>query len=115
MATNSDNEATRKERVRAMRQRTAQLEREGMYWTEDEKEQQRQSIWDGLDITEIALNLQRTEMAILQQAQLMGLYGKARKCPSRKQKGKCLCEQCLQKESCPSYLGRQNSDATPSD
>lgn len=107
MATNSDNEATRKERVRAMRQRTAQLEREGMYWTEDEKEQLRQSIWDGLDITEIALNLQRTEMAILQQAQLMGLYGKARKCPSRKQKGKCLCEQCLQKESCASYLDRK--------
>ena len=114
MAANSDNETKRKERVRAMRQRTAQLEREGMYWTEDEKEQLRQSIWDGLDITEIALNLQRTEMAILQQAQLMGLYGKARKCPSRKQKGKCLCEQCLQKESCTSYLNRQNSDATPS-
>ena len=33
MTVNSDNEATRKERVRAMRQRTAQLEREGMYWT----------------------------------------------------------------------------------
>ena len=115
MTVNSDNEATRKERVRAMRQRTAQLEREGMYWTEDEKEQLKRSIWDGVDITEIALSLQRTEMAVLQQAQLMGLYGKARNCPPRKQKGKCLCEQCLQKESCPSYLGRQNSDATPSD
>ena len=107
MATNSDHEATRKERVRAMRQRTAQLEREGMYWTEDEKEQLRQSIWDDVDITEIALNLQRTEMAVLQQAQLMGLYGKARNCPPRKQKGKCLCEQCLQKGTCASYLDRK--------
>ena len=93
MAANSDNETKRKERVRAMRQRTAQLEREGMYWTEDEKEHLRQSIWDGLDITEIALNLQRTEMAVLQQAQLMGLYGKVRNCLPRKQKGKCLCAQ----------------------
>lgn len=115
MAANSDNETKRKERVRAMRQRTAQLEREGMYWTEDEKVQLRQSIWDDLDITEIALNLQRTEMAVLQQAQLMGLYRKARNCPPRKQKRKCLCEQCLQKESCASYLDRQNSGATPSD
>ena len=41
MAANSDNETKRKERVRAMRQRTAQLEREGMYWTEDEKVQLR--------------------------------------------------------------------------
>ena len=96
-------------------ERTAQLEREGMYWTEDEKEHLRQFIWDGLDITEIALNLQRTEMAVLQQAQLMGLYGKVRNCLPREQKGKCLCERCLRKGVCTSYLDKQNSDAMPSD
>ena len=79
-----------------MRQRTTRLEREGDYWTEEEKFQLETLFEQGVGITQIALCLQRTEPAVFQQIEKMDLYERRRR-PSRRRSVKqmiCLCNRC---------------------
>ena len=46
-------------------------ERSGEYWEEDEKAKLRQMFWTGKGISEMAVNLQRSENAVIQQLLLM--------------------------------------------
>ena len=55
------------ESVKNMRNRTVRLDREGDYWTEEERETLIQKFHEGEGITAMALQLQRTESAIIQQ------------------------------------------------
>ena len=55
------------EAVTSMRNRTVRMDREGDYWTEEEKEQLVKLFREGEGITAIAIRLQRTEPAIMQQ------------------------------------------------
>ncbi len=94
--------------VKNMRNRTTRLEREGDYWTEDEKSQLKDLFEDGAGITEIAIHLQRTEPAVFQQAEKMDLYGRKRN-PMRNRKPaaaakshSCLCDVCeIDRALCP--------------
>ena len=49
-----------------MRRRTVRLDREGDYWTDEEKQKLVQKFLEGEGITAIALELQRSEPAIYQ-------------------------------------------------
>ena len=59
------------EAVTSMRNHTARMDREGDYWTEEEKEQLVKLFREGKGITAIAIRLQRTEPAIMQQIEKM--------------------------------------------
>ena len=63
------NQTGRTEQIQAMRQRTGQMGREGTYWTNDDKENLKTLFYQNTGITEIALILQRTEVAVMQQIQ----------------------------------------------
>ena len=94
-----------REATRNMRNRTANLERAGDYWTEDEKSQLRELFERGVGLSEIAIRLQRTEPAVNQQTEKMDLYRRGSNPCRRKSEPKtpvCLCDTCeLDKSACP--------------
>lgn len=84
-----------------LRNRTIRLDREGDCWTDDEKEILRQKFYNGDGITEMALALQRTESAIMQQIEAQDLYGRKKKASIPRQP-MCLCSNCkLTPSHCP--------------
>lgn len=107
------NENNFKEIVRNMRRRTTRLEREGDYWREEEKERLICLFNEGIGLTEIAILLQRTERAVSQQIEKLGLYND--EVPVRRRKSEktpaCLCSRCqMNLASCPYHdhcLGRK--------
>lgn len=90
--------------VRALRQRMAHLDREGGYWSDSDRELLTSMFEEGYGITEIAIILQRTEPAVVQQIEKMDLYHRKEHPVRRKAKPKppaCLCGDCqLDPESC---------------
>ena len=89
------------ESVKNMRNRTVRLDRQGDYWTAEERESLAQKFHDGVGITAIALELQRTESAVIQQIEAMDLFGRKKKTSSPKQP-RCLCSSCqLDPALCP--------------
>lgn len=86
--------------IKSMRQHAKRQEREGDYWSEEEKERLARMFYDGSGITEIAILLQRTEPAVIQQIEKMDLYQRKEN-PTRRDPSKapgCLCGRC--KEDC---------------
>ena len=59
-----------------MRRRTVRLDREGDYWTDEEKQKLVQKFMEGEGITAIALELQRSESAIYQMIEKLDLYNR---------------------------------------
>lgn len=99
------NENDFKEIVRNMRRRTTRLEREGDYWNDEEKERLVRLFDDSVGITEIAVLLQRTERAVSQQIEKLGLYNDE-EYPLRRRRlekaPECLCGRCrVDPTSCP--------------
>lgn len=86
-----------------MRTKTCKLEREGEYWTPEEREQLVEMFHEGIGMTKIAVILQRTEVAAMEQAKLLGLYPAfAPKKRSAKRHLRCLCPDCKKDPSfCP--------------
>ena len=88
-----------------MRRRTVRLDREGDYWTDEEKQKLVQKFMEGEGITEIALELQRSEPAIYQMIEKLDLYNRKSQPQRRKSAPKppvCLCENCqLAPALCP--------------
>lgn len=80
-----------------IRQCTTRLAHEGAYWEEPEKEKLSRMFYSGVGISEIAVELQRTEPAIFQQIEKMDLYQRKenpqRKKYASRQPG-CLCKSC---------------------
>ena len=70
------NENPKEETIIAMRNREIRLNREGEYWTGEEKEQLRTMFEAGFGITKIAYILCRTEPAVYQQIESMDLYNR---------------------------------------
>ncbi len=91
--------------VKCIRNRTVRLEREGGYWEDDEKDQLVRMFHNGVGITEMAMALQRTEPAIIQQVEKMDLYQRKASPSRRKNQAKapqCLCGCCtLDPALCP--------------
>ena len=99
------NDTNYREAVQSMRNRTTRLDREGDYWTDDEKEKLRFLFNNGEGIKEIAIQLQRSEPAVMQQIEKMDLYNRKenpRRCRSAPKMPHCLCEDCqLDRAFCP--------------
>lgn len=108
------NENPKEETVIAMRNREIRLNREGEYWTDEEKEQLRTMFEAGFGITKIAYVLCRTEPAVYQQIESMDLYNRKAKPQRRRSAAKprgCLCENCLCDSSfCPRCMKEQDSE-----
>ena len=83
--------------IRSLRTRTTKLQREGDYWDQEEIEKLREMFDDGVGITDIALQLQRTEPAVHQQIEKLDLYRRKDRPQRRKQHKKC----CNYMENCP--------------
>lgn len=89
------------ESVINMRNRTVRLDREGDYWTDEEKEMLVQKFNEGEGITAMALQLQRTESAVIQQIEALDLFGRKKK-SSIPKRPCCLCDKCkLDPALCP--------------
>lgn len=92
MYNTKDNETNSTEHIKAMRQRISGIEREGLYWSEEDRRQLEADYEDGVGISEIAAKLQRSETAVIQQLQQLHLVKKARR--YRNEQTGCLCGQC---------------------
>ena len=90
--------------VQALRQGLIRPEREGEYWTDDEREKLRRCFDEGMGITETALVLRRSEHAVVQQIEKQDLYERKTN-PQRRKTTKdhvCLCSSCRAPEGlCP--------------
>lgn len=75
------------ERICALRSRTIRPAREGIYWGKDEIERLQKMFNGGDGITEIALVLERSELAVVQQIEKLDLYGRKQN-PQRKRQNK---------------------------
>lgn len=89
--------------VMNMRNKVVLLEREGEYWSDEEREQMRCLFESGTGLTTIAMILQRTEMAVIQQGMLMNLFSPPH---IRKQyvhkPPRCRCPNCkVEPAQCP--------------
>ena len=89
---------TENEQIIAIRQQLVSNERHRVYWTEYEKQQLREMFASGIGITQMALLLQRSEMAIVNQLNALGLFKKCR--APKKTKKECLCPQCSHYGKC---------------
>lgn len=89
-------ELTQRELIQAMRRKNHKLERDGEYWTEEDKEKLYGMFEQGCGISEIAIALQRTEQAVIQQIEKMNLYNRSKYIPKSKRKtvSECLCKDC---------------------
>lgn len=85
------------EAVKCMRQRTTRLEREGDYWTQEEGETLARLFDDGVGISKMAAQFQRSEPAVMQQIEKLDLYQRKENLRRRRcfvKSPKCLCEDC---------------------
>lgn len=96
------------EAVKNMRNRTTRMERAGGYWSPEEKQRLEHLFFTGVGITEMAVRLQRTEPAVIQQIEKQDLYQRSQYHQRRRNPREhcgCLCGRCgLDPECCP-YRG----------
>lgn len=89
-----------KEAIKSMRNRGVRLDREGDIWNQTEKDRMEELFYEGVGISEIAIRLQRTEPAVIQQIEKMDLYQR-KNYPKRHRHsaelGGCLCQKCKDK------------------
>ena len=87
-----------REAVRTVRRSPALLERRGEYWSNEDKEKVDNLFNQGVGITEIAMILQRSESAVMQQIEKQDLYLR-KQYPCRQKNcstpAKCLCDTCI--------------------
>ena len=108
------NEMLKQEAIKNLRRRTNRLEREGEYWTDDEKKKLRDLFDEGIGLSDISLVLQRSERAVIQQVQKQDLYN-SKEQPQRAHRGfkppVCLCDTCqLDRNACPRCIHEHNSE-----
>lgn len=96
------------ESIRNLRRRGSRMEREGDYWEQDEKERLEEMFDDGIGLSEMAIRLQRTEPAVIQQIEKLDLYRLYRRKDHPKRDGntdrlpRCLCPLCkVNHNGCP--------------
>ncbi len=89
----------------AMRTRRAGLEKDKQPWTEEDLALLREYFMAGRGISEIALILQRTELAVFQKAKDMDLFAgeTSHRGPNCKMDCQCQCEECHFAAFCKYY------------
>lgn len=88
-----------------MRNRTVRLDREGDFWTQDERDQLIRLFNNGAGITAMAMELQRTEPAIMQQIEKLNLYNRKTRRSPEKPRGGLQNASDLDGTPCP-FCGR---------
>ena len=78
------------EQVRKMRDRTEPVDRQQEYWTDDELQRLESMFYEGVGITDIALELGRSEIAIFNRVK--AFYRRVR--APRQYKAECQCRKC---------------------
>ena len=95
------------ELLMALRSGELPSERSKEYWSDREREQLRHLYESGVGISEIALLLQRSENAVIQQLITMKLLvPDCNKRARKKKRNKCKCPLCLE-HNCP-YFGKKD-------
>lgn len=87
---NQNQSTSRAEQIRRMRDRTVPVERQQEYWTDAELQHLESMFYEGVGITDMALELHRSEMAIFNRIQ--GYYRRVR--APRQSKAECQCRKC---------------------
>lgn len=90
--------STKNEQVIAIRQQIVSNERHREYWSDDEKDKLKEMFYAGTGITEMALELHRSEMAIVNQLNALSLFRSCR--APKRQKKECLCPGCSHYAEC---------------
>ena len=84
------------EKIKALRNGTAGKNR--VYWKPEEKELLAKMFNEQVGITEMAVYIERTEKAIINQLDKLNLYDRVR--ASNKPKEGCLCSECSRYAEC---------------
>lgn len=98
----SENINNTRELLMAIREGRVPSERSGEYWSDDERDTLRRLYMDGTGISQIALYLQRSENAVVQQLIVQNLLtppGNSR--GRRKTESRCRCPKV---KDCPYYF-----------
>lgn len=94
-----------REMIRRHRNGTIRFDREGEFWRDDEKLKVKMMFEEGYGISEIAIDVGRTEPAVMQQIEKMDLYQRAQNPKRHRAPPKapvCLCSTCsLSPSLCP--------------
>lgn len=95
-----------RDKTAAMRTGQLKMKREGEYWTETDREILKSRFLAGHPMCEIAIELERSETAVYQQAEQMQLFVKKSRAPKKScpaaQAPVCLCSVCaLDRAFCP--------------
>ena len=89
------------EKIIAMRTSGAGLDNDGQIWSESDKQIVEKLFYSGAGITEIALEMKRSEPAVMQQLVKDKFFQNETKSRTRaKREQSCLCPNCAQYESC---------------
>lgn len=104
-----NNTNDQKQLLIALRQGNAVSERSESFWGDDEKRQVIQMYDAGIGISEMAMNLQRSENAVVQRLLTQGLLTPPNKKRNhRRNKPKCRCPQC-RLLACPYYNQKEGT------
>lgn len=78
------------------------------YWSDRDREYLKTNYADGADISELSLELGRTEASVFTQLFLMGMLSAqcTKRAQCKKAKVKCLCPNC-ECTSCPNYSNKE--------
>ena len=87
----------------ALRNGAIPSERSGEYWSKEEKEKMKRMFWNGDGISDIALSLQRSENAIIQQLIVQKMLTPPGAARGRSCMGRNKCPRC--NTSCSNYRG----------
>ena len=90
-----------KEELISIRAGTVMPDRAGEFWTPEERCSMLSLFQSGAGLSDIALELKRTEMAVVQQLFIMGLFSRPNAVHHRKKKlAQCLCAKCGLADGC---------------
>ena len=92
-----------KELLIALRNGVIPSERSGEYWSQEEKETLNRLFWNGTGISDIALSLQRSENAVIQQLIVQKMLTPPGATRSKSRMGRNKCPRC--NTSCSNYRG----------
>ena len=87
----------------ALREGAIPSERSGEYWSKEEKEKMKRMFWNGDGISDIALSLQRSENAVIQQLIVQKMLTPPGAARGRNCMGRNKCPRC--NTSCSNYRG----------
>ena len=85
-------DSTRRNQIIALRQGDASASVRKNYWSNDDREMLKKKFLEGDRITEIAIDFNRTELAIVTQLNAMGMFKRSR--ASRRKEPDRLCPKC---------------------